>query len=1224
MALSPVASFDSFTRTVSAGLGINDVGHRWENVDGTASNDSYFTVSNTTGVSTLSIPGGTALSKGFRSQVLDTTYGSNVVSASTSGVVVLRLRFSVLSDTHFVGVSLRNANGRFIGARVYAGTTSMRLSLVYVDSNGNLVEGNYGWTSALQSTNDVWLKLTISGNTITGKVWQLGTNETTAMIVTASTTTAMPSASGFPGLFYGVSTTTAAVSTTFNTLYYTLSGWQNNLLPVTDTFNRDVIPGLGYSDSGHLWLGDLNDDYSAYVTSRLGQAVNASNRADITLPASSIRAGYIGPSVNTIKVEIKGLVRFLNPYSYIRLGIGDPIVFDEDGTTNVLTGYALLIGPEVAIIQKYDPTYGWVPWMYGPSAYLYPFLVTTGSTGTRLRVKFWINSIYTICGKVWVSGTPEPADWDLTFSDTGSPTYSQGRAFVELTNDGSTSARFHLQQYSVAYADYPTIVSTMSQTATLTAALKNLRKCQVAGSAATNVTAQLSDAKKVFGTIGNATTSNFTVPTLQIMKTELASTLTASANATPNLTLNVGLKTALSAQSDGLSANLFNNKKEGSIDAVLSAGRQTDDANVVGTLTFNLRSTVSAEGRIGYQFRVFSGDVETIVRFGVADHSVQAVLSAGLPAGASPPVIGTMIQRHLLQAALNQILEDEIPRNLSATLTSVENRLAITFASALVPTATLTGSGAQLGGMTPRSGLFPARFSILKLGVNYAIQQSWVIEPVMSVSSLRTEVLLLPAPEVSAAEVEYIMNRFMAFSGISDTSGSVQIIKGSALAKLSAASSTQARATYEFSENALDLIEFSPAKIIRAEHFNTNFHRLSWVIGDESSSAEFVVPDTVRLGDAISASFAAPTDRDYPIYDPDGYLYGKKFFIGFGVTERVKWNEQEDRLEATYNQVHLRDRPVTGLGLGERGLTYYYGIGDDEDRLTERFRPFFRVSPEPYIYLAASVLDGKRPIQQPDEDEPDDDDETTTDPVTFPVHSWVRVTADKLLIQSGPGLQFTKVGEVWKGTVLYITGAPVRANKLTWYPHMVAVTDLGGSPMTGWSDGKYMELVPVTDFTPSAESLADATVTPQWNWGPPLTTTLPPTRTTTTTPQPDQSATETAYRLFYTPLASPLLVLDANKHWNAPRGKAYELPATFAGVRAVDVLVTLETRRHTDARLAVYGDGCVPSSGLVCASEQDQQQFYRGTVPLSTKPTLILASTTPIAAMTVEVVGIWK
>lgn len=415
MPLAPITDFDSFTRTRTDGLGSADTGSAWKNLNGNASSESRFSMDASNGYARLTA--GSAFSYG--AQYLETE------STSLTGTVLVRMRLSAADTNLFAGVSLRHNNSRFIGARLGALSIdgSSLLSIVYIDSTGKLQQENSVARYDIDPNVWFWLKLTISGTTISAKAWPAGTAEPAAMQLTAQTASWMTTSAGYPGVFYGLAAYTANRTVDYQTLYYYGASPTYPSGIIRDDFSRNVIPGLGISDSGHIWEGTFADDPFAYASYGQGSKTKTStlSTGTITAIANAIRYGWIGNDdktthFGTMKIQMQAGAQF-------GIGVRGGFSF-SNGLPVSNKGYVFRSGVGGCQIVRLtdDTTIATRTFdnSFNDGQYVYLRVAAQGTT---------------ISGKVWSASSPEPAGWTLSVTDS---TTTTGGAFIY--SRGTTSS----------------------------------------------------------------------------------------------------------------------------------------------------------------------------------------------------------------------------------------------------------------------------------------------------------------------------------------------------------------------------------------------------------------------------------------------------------------------------------------------------------------------------------------------------------------------------------------------------------------------------------------------------------------------------------------------------------------------------------------------------------------------------------------------------------------
>lgn len=501
MALAPVTAFDSFTRARTDSLGTSDSGHAWRSAKtGTTSSDANVDVF---------VDGYTRITmSGFVSR---SAHYLNVGSATT-GTVVMRVRFNSFNDTQYVGVCLRtnasgSTNGRFTGGRIGAVSSdgSVLLSIVDVGSDDVMYQRTSKARYDLAKGSWCWLKYEVtSGGAYRLKAWPSGSAEPSTWDLSVSADTITPTAAGYAGFFFGVSSTSAAITADIQTFYYETGSPSEPALPVIDKFSQAVDPGLGWSSTDHLWFGSFADDYEAYASSGLGGI--ASNLATLDSIASNKRYGFIGPSTTTMSYGYLS-AKLNDSRTRVGLGVrGTPSY--SSGVISASTGYLLRFNLTSAqLIRETDNAQ--------LATYTFPF---TATTSTYLNARIYATGS-SIRGKVWLATAAEPADWQLSVTDT---TTTSGRAFLYTegtsTSNGSvTLASPYFVHNVVTTATVERVIGALT-TPAITVQLRTVQ-----GSAAPSVMALTVPAiATVFAAYPDTMTARLTIPDISYFRAEAA------------------------------------------------------------------------------------------------------------------------------------------------------------------------------------------------------------------------------------------------------------------------------------------------------------------------------------------------------------------------------------------------------------------------------------------------------------------------------------------------------------------------------------------------------------------------------------------------------------------------------------------------------------------------------------------------------------------------------
>lgn len=1286
MAVAPLVAFDSFTRTRTDGVGLSDSKHqwyRWASSTTTAANsDVYTDVNATTGTLTIAVPSGTATT---RYHYLKTDMGVASYAASTTGTALLRVKLGSVNDGHTIGVTLRNdpTTGQFIGAGLTRVTnTTYFLNVFWRTPTGTLGQLASPTSITASDATPRWLKVTINAdNTVTASVWKQGQAESTASVRTSTTTSfsSMPSAAGYPGFFY-TSDGSMAVSTTIDTFLAKSDVSVSQDVPIADTFNRTVLPGLGMTDTGDLWTGAFADDPDAYADAPLGSV--ADNVATVTSTTNTTEWGFVGTS-QTVPTVITGRVRLQQAGGSVLIGVrGTPSI--TNGLIKSTSGYGLSISSTGAGIAKVSSTGGQI--IDRTASILFtPGTITTGPTGTWINYRFYVGGTSDLRARVWASGTSEP-DWQMTWSDPDTIKYTSGTLFVAATGGSTagTTYTFNLDDYlaeRVTYLD-ATIASTtdvttatarygvgLASTPTSDTALD-----AVLGTNVSAVAAAVAPSTGLTGALGTvvplalqssldsqasavstlrgflpltgsvSSQSALTAVVTTVVPVSAKSVIAAATAVTSGLAQRYAVQTSLSSQTTatvGMSLLKGANNLTATSDAA---------STLTAKLTNNLKVALAGEGRMGEQFRVSNASGTVVVPFGVTTHYVRATIAAsGQRDNPQVGMLGILFavaftastadtQGSVTKATLDtttastiaQLSERSVAtpattltayvgvvyRVNAALNTAVDGLSAVlasktrtTVATLIQPASTLTAFARMLclskAALTATDNIEPL---LASKTVKYFAQATTAVSQTSAARLYNT--LLLSETALFAG------NQIAPWLGVGVGESDVKVLKGTARADLSALSNTQAQPSFEFYEDALRMLVFEPTKLIRAESINTNFDRLQWVLGTRSSANELAVPVRLRLGRMADGVFSAVTDLDSTVYDDNNRPQGKRLFMGFNAFEEALTDPEDQRWRGRFRQTQLTEQNAAALTLGQNGWVYRWGRGSDTDELGSRFWPRFGVFFSNTIELpnGVSFTEGNRTITDNQSSPDPDDGVPPSNPTVYPLFTKMVATKNNQSLHVKPAMASAKLRGVNKRGQLWIWGPPVPDRTYTWYYVMYLINS---QRFFGYFPAEFMKKVTDTTTPPSAAPI----FVPTYYTG----TTPPPgttTTTTTTTAAPSQP-TEPAYRLAYSPLESPVLLLDVTS-WSAAAGVEVTLPEICTGARAVDIALQVHSNRQPDARITVVGKNRLGDPGFVCTPERFERQTYTGTVVLSEIKKLVVTSPTKMKALKLSVIGIWR
>lgn len=465
--------FDAFQRTPTStgALDSTTTGAVWNMFSGTTpvvSSDSNIVIGS--GYARITLPS-TALS--YKAHHLTGTK----YAANTNGSVLMRVRFNNASNTVFAGATLRNASGRWIGARLVSATNdgSIALGVVGLDANRVLT----GFTSATAQAANTgnasvgvwwWIRFTLSAaGAIKAKAWRDGTAEPASWLISTTAPSWMTTSAGTGGIFYGDSVGSASSRTVDIQTFYAgrlnedATQWPTTIIPSWDADSDDTLPPFG----GIPWAGAFSDDPDGYGTDSTRLGYTSGGIAFIAGIPQKTQYGYTASLVSVnggvASGTGDGLVKafFWVPDSSTFFGIGLRGTPTYTNGKLTMSGYGLMIGPTAMSLVK-TPEMAVIA--SGPAP---GYNTQLPINRTMLKAIFWLDGS-TIRAKAWW-GSVEPS-WQIEVTNT-LVTYAGGGSFVYpylFTNStGTSTANVAIGPFSYGSVYTASISSPISGTSSL-------------------------------------------------------------------------------------------------------------------------------------------------------------------------------------------------------------------------------------------------------------------------------------------------------------------------------------------------------------------------------------------------------------------------------------------------------------------------------------------------------------------------------------------------------------------------------------------------------------------------------------------------------------------------------------------------------------------------------------------------------------------------------------
>jgi hypothetical protein len=425
MSLGPVTLVDTFSRTVSGGWGTMDSGQAWSsgnssyNVNG--ANGTYDVVANAAArslfvnLSAYDIPD----QQSVEVLTMIRATSSTTYPATDFGPVINRVGSG---DLYFSGLQISYGEiyiGCFVGGvRYELNRTALSLS-----------KNTWYW---VRFRRDTRLRL---------RVWPMDTAEPTSWTLETNTFDgANPPGVGDVGMYtHGLTDSHQVQVSNFH--MYTLED-EYPALPVRDTFERTVVAGFGYSDSGHIWEGNFAYDPAVTVSARLGNVTDPGDGyANFDHPDTTTYIGMIGQSLTgNQEALIKVSTNTGNGNTWMDIGLCGSM--DAPSGVTRYAGYVVRFQSNATTIAIHKRS------ALGNSLGVQATSAALGFTITANTI-YWLRfqkSGSTVQARIWADGGAEPGTWNVTFAD-GTP-LSGGRGFVSMVQNVAATKNLRIYDYT--------------------------------------------------------------------------------------------------------------------------------------------------------------------------------------------------------------------------------------------------------------------------------------------------------------------------------------------------------------------------------------------------------------------------------------------------------------------------------------------------------------------------------------------------------------------------------------------------------------------------------------------------------------------------------------------------------------------------------------------------------------------------------------------------------
>ena len=437
----PTTLFDSFSRTSASSWGTMDSGASWNTTD------SDFTVSN--GVGQMFVAAGGNQKNTY------VNFGSLGIADQDTSEVLTLMRIPAVSGNEpssDAGPILnRTANNTFYFASLQMAANRIVIG-AYVGGSRYELDAI---TLSLSTSKKYWVRFQRGSTTLRLKVWEHLTPEPASWLVVSGLYKGNNApAAGDIGMFR-LSGGVAYTTNVYAFYGYTLEDNQD-YKPVFDNFARSTVSGFGWSQSNHLWEGDVVYDPDVYKYPIQGTV--AGGLGTITTTSNEDYTGWLGPSSST-PIELLATVQTNsnNGTAWLDLGIlGTKTVSASGGS--IWNGYMIEFKSAATTIRLRKR-------VNESTSNLASAVIPQIVANTPYKIRFQ-NIANVLRAKIWLASAAEPGTWNITYTDTTSPITS-GRLWIHATQDVDSPKTVSIDQISYDLPD-PAGSTLPTTTGTLT------------------------------------------------------------------------------------------------------------------------------------------------------------------------------------------------------------------------------------------------------------------------------------------------------------------------------------------------------------------------------------------------------------------------------------------------------------------------------------------------------------------------------------------------------------------------------------------------------------------------------------------------------------------------------------------------------------------------------------------------------------------------------------
>lgn len=446
MSIAPVTLFDTFSRTQADTWGSLDSGQDW------SGEDSSFDTTGSHGVMTV------AANAAYKTAYVDLDdFG---IPKQTSAEVIILARWSSSSlypITDFGPMLSRTAAGTFYYATLQYGYGECAIGLYL---NGTRYELNRGPFAATKGSY-YWMRFRRDATSLKLRIWKLHSTEPSTWTLTSGLWSGSnPPGSGDIGVWRQGSSTSYTAE--LHQFYgYTLDD-EDPGLPVTDTFERTVDDGWGWSDSQHAWEGNYAWDWAVTANVSRGNVTDPGDgRASVAISDTVPRIGIIGPSVSG-NIETLAKISMNTNAGQTSIYVGSRGQYRVNAGSTEFTGYFVEVKSNATSINiKKKTSFGGAATTLATSG-----AITAISNADVYWIRFQIIGT-TLQARIWIDGSAEPGTWNVSVTDGSDIT--SGRGFIATEQSTTSEKEIYIHEFRYQTPTPATTIHTVTGALTSTA-----------------------------------------------------------------------------------------------------------------------------------------------------------------------------------------------------------------------------------------------------------------------------------------------------------------------------------------------------------------------------------------------------------------------------------------------------------------------------------------------------------------------------------------------------------------------------------------------------------------------------------------------------------------------------------------------------------------------------------------------------------------------------------